>query len=74
MSVALFSSAMKLPQDSVKTGSKLNKPQGLVNTDDGKLNFLYIGTSITRASISQIFDNLKECLGPCLTIYMCYIC
>lgn len=38
MSVALFSSAMKLPQNSVKTGGKLNKPQGLVNTDDGKLN------------------------------------
>uniref|UniRef100_A0A2S2NYB1 Uncharacterized protein n=1 Tax=Schizaphis graminum TaxID=13262 RepID=A0A2S2NYB1_SCHGA len=32
MSVALFSSAMKLPQDSVQTGGKLNKPQELVNT------------------------------------------
>jgi len=38
MSVALFSSAMKLPQDSVKKGAKLNKSQELVNTDDGKLN------------------------------------
>lgn len=70
MSVALFSSAMKLPQDSVKTGGRLNKPQGLVNTDDGKLNFIYIGTSINQASIRKNFDNLMKCLCPCLTIYM----
>jgi hypothetical protein len=43
MSVALFSSAMKLPQDSVQTGGKLNKPQELVNTAGGKLNlYIYI--------------------------------
>jgi hypothetical protein len=30
--------------------------------------YIYSGTSITQTSISRIFDNSKECLGPGLTI------
>ena len=35
----------------------------------GKNIYINSGTSITRTSISRIFDNSKEYLGPCLTIY-----
>jgi hypothetical protein len=31
-------------------------------------NTIYNGTSITRISLSRIFDNSEECHGPCISI------